>query len=63
LKYKIKFRPHAVKEIKVLSLRERTRIMGKIEDLADNLSGDVKRLTNFTPEFRMKVGDYRSNSR
>ncbi|NET48262.1 MAG: type II toxin-antitoxin system RelE/ParE family toxin [Merismopedia sp. SIO2A8] len=25
----------------------------------DNLAGDVKRLTNFTPEYRLRVGDYR----
>lgn len=33
--------------------------MGKVEALADDLSGDVKRLTNFTPEYRLRVGDYR----
>jgi mRNA interferase RelE/StbE len=27
--------------------------------LANNLAGDVKRLTNFTPEYRLRVGDYR----
>ncbi len=24
-----------------------------------DLQGDVKRLTNFTPEYRLRVGDYR----
>jgi mRNA interferase RelE/StbE len=37
----------------------RQRILPKIERLQDNLAGDVKRLTNFTPEFRLRVGDYR----
>ena len=27
--------------------------------LAEDLSGDVKRLTNFTPEYRLRVGAYR----
>lgn len=27
--------------------------------MQDNLQGDVKRLTNFTPEYRLRVGDYR----
>ena len=27
--------------------------------MSDDLKGDVKRLTNFTPEYRLKVGDYR----
>jgi len=33
--------------------------MDKIEALTDNLFGDVKRLSNFTPEYRLKVGNYR----
>jgi mRNA interferase RelE/StbE len=27
--------------------------------MKDNLAGDVKRLTHFTPEYRLRVGDYR----
>ncbi len=27
--------------------------------LGDDLQGDVKRLTDFTPEYRQRVGDYR----
>ena len=27
--------------------------------LKDNLQGDVKRLTNYTSEYRMRVGDWR----
>lgn len=27
--------------------------------MGDGLAGDVKRLTNFTPEYRLRVGDYR----
>ncbi len=31
----------------------------KIEGMQNNLQGDVKRLTNFTPEYRLRVGNYR----
>ena len=31
----------------------------KAEALQKDLAGDVKRLTNFTPEFRLRVGNYR----
>jgi len=31
----------------------------KIELLKDDLAGDVKRLTASTPEFRLRIGDYR----
>lgn len=33
--------------------------MSKIEALQNSLAGDVKRLTNFMPEYRLRVGDYR----
>jgi len=35
------------------------RVIEKIEGLQNNLDGDVKRLTTFTPEYRLRVGDYR----
>ncbi|HEX7721168.1 MAG TPA: type II toxin-antitoxin system RelE/ParE family toxin [Pyrinomonadaceae bacterium] len=35
------------------------RIVEKLAGLQDNLAGDVKRLTNSTPEFRLRVADYR----
>ena len=27
--------------------------------MTEDLGGDVKQLTNFTPEYRLRVGDYR----
>jgi mRNA interferase RelE/StbE len=27
--------------------------------MKDDLAGDVKHLTNFSPEFRLRVGEYR----
>ena len=27
--------------------------------MSDDLMGDAKRLTNFTPEYSLRVGDYR----
>jgi len=27
--------------------------------MSDHWRGDVKQLTNFTPEYRLRVGDYR----
>ena len=35
------------------------RIRSKINRLTDDLAGDVKRLTNFSPEYRLRVGDWR----
>lgn len=28
--------------------------------MKSDLAGDVRRLTNFTPEYRLRVGDYRA---
>jgi mRNA interferase RelE/StbE len=59
MNYQIEFKPRAVKDLKNLSLENRRRIAEKIAVLENDLSGDVKRLTNFTPEYRLRVGDYR----
>lgn len=39
--------------------QEATCVADALERLADDLSGDVKRLTNFSPEYRLRVGPYR----
>jgi mRNA interferase RelE/StbE len=45
--------------MQALSSKDLSRVLEKIENLADDLVGDVKRLTNYTPEYRLRVGDYR----
>lgn len=57
--YDIEFKPRAVKDLKSLPKAAQERILAKIELLRNNLAGDVKRLTDFTPEYRLRVGDYR----
>ena len=59
MKYKIHFKPQSVKDFEALSLKFQKSILARIEDMSDNLHGDVKRLTDFTPEYRLRVGDYR----
>lgn len=55
----IEFKPRAVKDLDALDPQTARRILEKIRGLENGLSGDVKRLTNFTPEYRLRVGDYR----
>ena len=57
--YKVEFKPRAIKDLKVLPVAEHRRVVSKIEVLQNNLGGDVKQLTNFTPEYRLRVGNYR----
>ena len=57
--YDIVFKPRALKDLKSLPKSVRQRIVEKIEALRTDRAGDVKRLTDFTPEYRLRVGDYR----
>ena len=57
--YEIEFKPRAIKDLQSIPKSMAERIIETIEALRDDLTGDVKRLTNFTPEFRLRVGDYR----
>ncbi|MBE9050852.1 type II toxin-antitoxin system RelE/ParE family toxin [Nostocales cyanobacterium LEGE 11386] len=59
MQYQIGFKPKAIKDLEKFSVDIRERIINKIEAMQDELQGDVKRLTNFTPEYRLRVGDYR----
>jgi mRNA interferase RelE/StbE len=59
MQYDIQFKPRAVKDIEKISSRIRIKIIKDIEMLGDDLAGDVKRLTHFTPEYRLRIGDYR----
>jgi len=59
MKYKTHFKPQSVKDFEALSSKFQQRILACIEKMSDNLSGDVKRLTDLTPEYRLRVGDYR----
>ncbi|CAK0780131.1 mRNA interferase RelE/StbE [Gammaproteobacteria bacterium] len=57
--FNIEFKPRAIKDLNALPSETGRRIMDKIERLKTDLSGDVKRLTHHTPEYRLRVGDYR----
>ncbi|MBE9251278.1 type II toxin-antitoxin system RelE/ParE family toxin [Dolichospermum sp. LEGE 00240] len=59
MQYQIEFKPKAIKDLQKIPVNERERIINKIEAMQDDLQGDVKHLTNFTPEYRLRVGDYR----
>ncbi len=55
----IEFKPRALRDLRAINTQDQKRIILKIEALRDNLGGDVKKLNNFTPEYRMRVGNYR----
>ena len=57
--HQIEFKPRAIKDLRALPTITQRRMIRKIASLQNDLSGDVKKLTNFTPEYRLRVGDYR----
>ena len=59
MRYEIEFRPKALRDIKRLSPEVSRRIEKKLELLCQDMSGDVKRLVNYTPGWRLRVGDWR----
>ena len=57
--YLIELLPKAVKDLTKLPKAEAVSIVEQIRSLENGLVGDVKKLTNFTPEYRLRVGKYR----
>ena len=57
--YSVELMPKAVKDLKKLPQPDVAKIAAQIQSLENGLTGDVKRLTNFTPEYRLRIGKYR----
>ena len=57
--YSVELMPKAVKDLKTIGRDDAKKIVNKIQNLENGLEGDIKKLTNFTPEYRLRVGNYR----
>ena len=57
--YEIELMPKAIKDLNGLQKLEAKKIIKKIQKLENGLIGDIKKLTNFTPEYRLRTGNYR----
>jgi mRNA interferase RelE/StbE len=49
--YEIELKPRAIRDLKTIDRTMARRITEKIGHMKQDLAGDVKRLTNSTPEF------------
>lgn len=58
--YQVQITPHAQKDLDALPVFDRDRIALKLYALRHGLTGDVKRLRQTFPDFRLRVGDYRA---
>ena len=59
MKYKIEFKPRATKDLRLVNRDDAQRILAKIRAMENDLAGNVKHLTDFEPQYRLRVGDYR----
>lgn len=59
MRYTAELKPKAVKDLKSIPLKDRKKIIERIDMMEDNLSGNIKKLTNYTPEYRMRSGNWR----
>ena len=58
-KYNVIIKPIAEKDLKSIDKKNAIKILNKIIGLENGLNGDIKKLTDFTPEYRLRFGDYR----
>ncbi len=59
MKYKIEFKPRATKDLRLVNRDDAQRILAKIRAMENDLAGNVKHLTEFEPQYRLRVGNYR----
>lgn len=59
MKYKIEFKPRAAKDLRTINRADAQRILVKIRAMENDLAGNVKHLTDYEPQYRLRVGDYR----
>ena len=58
--YRVELKPKAEKDLKAMSPSDRDRVLERLRWLEDGLRGDVKKLSNHLPEYRMRAGDWRA---
>jgi mRNA interferase RelE/StbE len=59
VKYRVELKPRAEKDLRNLSQQDQHRIVEKLRLASDDLHGDIKRLVQFQPSYRLRVGNYR----
>ena len=59
MNYRVELSKKADKDLRKLPVQAQARIAKGLRLLRNDLQGDTKRLTNFVPEYRLRVGDYR----
>ena len=59
MRYQLEIRKRAEKDLSAIPKPQAQRIADAIFALEEGLMGDIKRLTDFSPDYRLRVGDWR----
>ena len=59
MSYEIEIRRRAEKDLASISKSDAQKIADAIYSLENGLMGNIKKLTNHSPEYRLRVGDWR----
>lgn len=59
MQYRVELRPRAEKDLRNLPTQEQRRVVEKLRLASDDLHGDIKRLVQFQPSYRLRAGNYR----
>jgi mRNA interferase RelE/StbE len=57
--YQLEYKPEAMRDLAKLSPDVARRVVRKLEVLRHDLAGNVKRLVDYKPGWRLRVGDWR----
>lgn len=58
--FHVELKPKAEKDLKAMTPSDRKRVVERLRWLEEDLRGDVKRLSDHFPEYRMRAGDWRA---
>ena len=59
MNYTLELKPRAIKDMRRLQKRDASRVADALDRIQSGLTGDVKKLTSFTPEYRLRVRQFR----
>jgi mRNA interferase RelE/StbE len=59
MEYRIEYLAEAIRDLDKLDPQLARRLIRKIDAMRVDLAGDVKRLTDYEPRYRLRVGDWR----
>lgn len=60
MRYAVELKPRAIKDLRRLPTADQRLVVEKLELLATDLQGDVKKLTDSSPEYRLRIGSWRA---